>query len=445
MTGAGTVILHDCRTCLSKFIRRKTFEVLHYLVGHSPQLITKAVLLDAIWANAAVSDSLPAICVGELHRALGDKTKPYRFIETIPGRGYRFVAQVTSAPRSFVPTSTPSRAPMPVMVGRDDEPAHLRSWYSRVRNGERRIVFVGGETGIGKTTFVRAFPDTLTREGVPRIARGQCVEQRGEGEPYMPVLEALTRLCRERDGELVLKILRQLAPTWLAQMPALLNEAKDFARESPRQALSRHGMLLEMAQALEELARASPLVLFIEDLHWSDFSTLELIHTLSRRSEAARLLVIGTHRSLEMLAAAHPLRNIHEELRIHRQCEELQLKLLSLNDGAAYLATRFAGQSSLDRLALAVHSRTDGNPLFFVNLVDYLLALEGLDPDRRAPELAGLLEAGRIEVPRTIRQMIERALERLSAEEQAVLEAASVAGAAFPRRRLLPQSGCRLT
>jgi predicted ATPase len=85
-------------------------------------------------------------------------------------------------------------------------------------------VFVAGEAGIGKTTFVNAFLDTLGGTAA-RIARGQCIEQYGAGEPYMPVLEALMRLCREARAERVVDLLHKFAPTWLTQMPPLLSDA----------------------------------------------------------------------------------------------------------------------------------------------------------------------------------------------------------------------------
>ena len=92
-------------------LRRKTFEVLRYLVEHPAQLVTKEALLDAVWSQVAVSDSMPAICVRELRKALGDDDETRRFIETVHGRGYRFIAQVTSkaASDSALKTTSVSR------------------------------------------------------------------------------------------------------------------------------------------------------------------------------------------------------------------------------------------------------------------------------------------------------------------------------------------------
>src|SRR4029077_12864252 len=144
-------------------LRRKTFDVLLYLVDHAGQLVTKAALLDAIWSEVTVSDSMPAICVAELRKALGDEAKIPRFIETVYGRGYRFVAKVTSAAPKVATGQPPVSVwgPKAIVVGREDELARLQSWYSHVLEGQRRVLFVTGEAGIGKTTFVQTFLDSV--------------------------------------------------------------------------------------------------------------------------------------------------------------------------------------------------------------------------------------------------------------------------------------------
>jgi len=180
-------------------------------------------------------------------------------------------------------------------------------------------------------------------------------------------------------------------------------------------------MLREMAQTLAALAADAPLVILLEDLHWSDASTLDLIAALARRTEPARLLILGTYRQVEMLARDHPLRAIKEELELHQQCLELRLKPLNEEHIATYLNLRFAnnGATQSSGLAPAIYQRSEGNPLFMVNVVDYLVA--------QGPQL----DASKLETPRTIRQMIERNLRRLDPEEQSVLESASVAGVEF--------------
>ena len=415
-------------------LRRKTFDVLLYLVDHAGQLVTKRALLDAIWAEISVSDSMPATCVAELRKALGDEARVPQIIETVHGRGYRFIAKLKS-PASEAAQSVPS-SPRTIMVGRHDELAQLQHWYSRVVEGQRQVIFIAGEAGIGKSTFVQAFLDSIMQGGRVRICRGQCVEQYGAGEPYMPVLEGLSRLGQEAGGARLIEILIRFAPTWLAQMPALLTREERVNLVSEIQGVTtQQRMLREMTQALEALGAEAPLVLFLEDLHWSDFSTLELIAAIARRTELARLLIVGTYRPVEILANDHPLRTMKQELELHRYCEELRLKLLTENDVVDYLAKRVAGNPSprVGTLAPVVHALTDGNPLFMVNMVDYLLVDPGLllNSQMSEAEWAETLRAHRLDALRSTRQMVERNLERLKSEEQATLEAASVAGAEF--------------
>jgi len=135
-------------------VRPKTFGVLQYLVDHAGQLVTKAMLLDAVWPDLAVSDTMPATCVAELRRILDDDPKQPRFIETVHRRGYRFITPVTLVadrdPSEIVRTKA---GPGTMLVGREEELAQLQRWYSEVLEGSRRVIFITGEAGIGKTAW----------------------------------------------------------------------------------------------------------------------------------------------------------------------------------------------------------------------------------------------------------------------------------------------------
>src|SRR5689334_2198602 len=114
-------------------LRRKTFEVLLFLVEEPAQLVTKGTLLDAVRSQVAVSDSMPSICVAELRKALGDDPTAPRFIETVHGRGYRFNAQVTTttASDSALRMTSAARGPVPIMVGREAELEQLHGWFTQ--------------------------------------------------------------------------------------------------------------------------------------------------------------------------------------------------------------------------------------------------------------------------------------------------------------------------
>src|SRR5262249_30027124 len=205
------------------------------------------------------------------------------------------------------------------------ELAQLQSWLDTATKSERQLVFISGEPGIGKTTLVEAFLTRLANEYTQELwlGRGQCTEHYGAGEAYLPVLEALGRLCRERGGERVITLLHQHAPTWLVQMPALLSATDLETLQRKTAGAARERMLREFAEALEVITQERLLVLVLEDLHWSDVSTLELLSMLARRHEDAQLLIIGIYRPVELLTRDHLLKCIKQELRLHGRCQEL--------------------------------------------------------------------------------------------------------------------------
>src|SRR5262245_41708260 len=418
-------------------LRPKSFAVLRYLLERPGQLVTKEELLNALWPNTYVSDALVKDSILEIRKALGDDPRAQQFVETVHRRGYRWLASLRSTspvPSTEFQVQSSSPAPSPqhlvaTLVGREAELGRLHQWLGKALGGERQTVFVTGEPGIGKTTIVEAFLRQIVTEEKVWVGRGQCIEHYGAGEAYMPVLEALGRLCRAPEGEQLIDVLNRYAPTWLVQLPALL-KADDFERLQRKvQGATRERMLREMAEAVEILTAERPLILCLEDLHWSDVSTLELLSVLARRRETARLLVLGTYRPVEMLGNGHPLRAVKQELQLHQQCKELRLGFLTEPNVAAYLTSRFAAgvhsHASLQRLARAIHQRTEGNPLFMVNVVDYLSAQGVLGA---AGETRPTVQ---IEVPESIQQLIEKQLDRLSPEERRVLEVASVAGVQF--------------
>ncbi len=300
-----------------------------------------------------------------------------------------------------------------------------------MQGGERHLVCVTGEAGIGKTTLIDAWLARLAGEAPIGIARGQCVEQFGTGEPYRPVLEALGRLCRGPSGKAWVALLGAQTPTWLAQSPGLVPAGELEALQRRIAGVTRERMLRELAEALEVLTAQQPLVLVLEDLHWSDPSTLDFIAVLARRPEPARLLLLGTYRPPEVRHRAHPLAAVLHELALHGHSVEVPVTMLAEDAIATYLTHRLPGLTPVGPLARLVHQHTEGHPLFMVTLVEAWLTQGVLREQEGVWRLDAEVEALHDQVPDSLRQLIEGQLDRLSAAEQRVLEAASVAGVAF--------------
>ncbi|MCA9707781.1 MAG: protein kinase [Myxococcales bacterium] len=317
------------------------------------------------------------------------------------------------------------------IVGRESELDLLDRWAQAALRGERQVVLITGEPGIGKTTLIDAFLERLASTHPLQLASGKCIEHYGPGEAYLPLLEAAGRLCRTPAGGPFLEVLHKYAPTWLVQLPALMTELDAPALERRAQGATRERMLREMAEALEAFCAEHGTVLVLEDLHWSDVSTLEWLASMAQRREPAMLLVIGTYRPADVRGGAHPLRGIVQQLLAREQAHELPLHPLGAAAIERYLSERFEG-AALDKLCTAVADRTGGNPLFMINMVEYLTQRGVMvEQQGRWTLHEQALEATRHGVPESLRLLIEAQIERLDAEDQRVLEVASVLGIEF--------------
>src|SRR5262245_43327754 len=316
-------------------LRRRSLAMLCYLAAHPGRLVTKAELRQHVWGGTHVTDTVLRVCVREIRAALDDAADAPRYLETVGRQGYRFLVgddQELSPPRLARP-----------LVGRQGDLETLASCFQRAAQGTRQFVFVGGEAGAGKTTVVEMLLDRLAAEPGLRVTWGQCVEHFGEGEPYLPLLEALGHLSRGPDARGVAATFRRHAPLWLVQWPGLLPEAELERLQRQLQGATQARMLRELADALDVLTAETPLVLVLEDLHWSDRSTVECLNYLAQRRTPARLLVLGTYRPVETAVQAHPLRHVVHELCGRGQAVELRLELFAAEDVAAYVAGRLGG------------------------------------------------------------------------------------------------------
>ena len=430
-------------------LRPKAFAVLRHLVAHAGQLVTKQQLLDAVWPDTFVTDAVLKDSVRQVRDALGDDPASPQFIETAHRRGYRFIARIGEQHRSepiVTPTShapPPAKAPLTAtailraarvaapqgvrVLGREAELATITRWLERALIGERQIVFVTGEPGIGKTTLVNAVRDDAMTRGI-WVAWGQCLEHYGAGEAYLPVLDGLGRLCRTSNGTRVIELLRQHAPSWLLELPsAVTTEEREWLKKQIAGA-TRERMLRELGDAVDAITTEAPLMIVLEDLHWSDYATLDVIAHLARRLDRARLMVIGTYRPVDVIVADHPLKAVKSELHAHRLCRELALEYLSESAVDELLNVTFPGHQLPRWLTRLIHQRTEGNPLFMVNLVEHLLAERILVQEDSRWILKGSyadIESG---IPENVRVLIERQIDRLSPGERRALEGASVVG-----------------
>ena len=435
-------------------IEPQVYEVLAYLVANHDRVVTKDELLDHVWPERYITEAALNTRLMAARKALGDSGKEQRFIKTIHGRGYRFVGTVrgrdaSTATDSPAPVAFPLAASGPgldsrdagVMVGRGLERQHLEDAFSRAAAGIRQVVFVTGEPGIGKTTLVDDFVAGLNGTDVPFVARGQCIDYRGAAEAYMPVLEAFGFLARGPDSGRLVPLVAERAPTWLAQLPWLVPADQAEALRQLTVSNTRDRMLREMLELLEVLSAIRPVVLVLEDVHWIDYGTLDLIDAIARRIQPARLMVLATYRPSDVHTRDHPLALVQRELRARGYASELQLSELSLEAVRDYLQRRLPGCDCPDLLAEVLRRRTDGNPLFVGSLLESWIARGAIQQREAGWTLLVSVEELAEGVPESLRDLIGLQLEQIDPASRELLSVASVVGPEFTSAAVAAGSG----
>ena len=313
-------------------LRAKSLAVLQYLLEHPGRVISHLEFVQHVWVGTHVTRSVLRVCIWEIRQALGDSGATPEYIETVGQQGYRFCA-----PTRRTDASRRQEAPF---VGREAELAALRMALAEAQRGRLQLLFVTGDPGIGKTALIHQFLSQAPATTPLRVGRGQCIEQFGSGEAYLPWLDALGGLGREPGGEHLRDALRHTAPMWLVHLPLLVEPGEMDGLQRQVQGMGSERMLRQLVEALMILTRETVVVLVLENLQWSDTATMEMLGALARRSESLRLLVLGTYRPAEVIAHAHPLRQTVQELMAHRLCQVLQLELFTEEQVQAYVAQR---------------------------------------------------------------------------------------------------------
>jgi predicted ATPase/type II secretory pathway predicted ATPase ExeA len=344
----------------------------------------------------------------------------------------QLAALATGEPR----TTSFQRGPMIAdrrTVGREGERKRMRAIYNQVRDGQGRIVTVLGEPGIGKTVLIEDFLAELALlPERPFVVRGRCSERLAGAEAYLPVLEALDNLLHSSSGVSVHTLIKSIAPTWYVQVAHAATSQDSLARvREEAAAVSQERMKRELGALLQEASRLRPFVLFLDDLHWADVSTIDMLNYLGGRLDQMRLLVLATYRLADMTLGQHPFLGIRGELASHGALDEISLAFLDRRDVERYLSVMFPQHRFPNSLAELIHAKTEGSPLFMADVVRYLRD-SGSIVERDEGWVLARSEADAFrELPASIRSMIARKIERLDETDRKLLVAASTQGHEF--------------
>jgi hypothetical protein len=320
-----------------------------------------------------------------------------------------------------------------VTVGREAELSALRGAFESAAAGCGLLVCVTGEPGLGKTTLVEDFLAELAAgDRPPSLARGRCSERLAGAEAYLPFLEALDSLLQGDGGAAAAQVMKVVAPTWYVQLAPLaaddptLARVLEEAKGAPQERRKR-----ELGVFLHELSRRRPLVVFLDDIHWADPSSVDLLAYLGGKCAGLCLLVVLTYRLSDLALGRHPFGPVKLDLQGRGACREVALLGLTRADLDRYLALTFAGHRFPEEFAAAVHAKTGGTPLFMVDLLRYLHGRGVIVRDGDRWGLAQAVPDLERELPESVLGMIQRKVDQLDEADRQLLMAASVQGPEF--------------
>jgi class 3 adenylate cyclase len=397
-------------------------------VPHEGQYVGSAVIVAARLAQQAAAGEL---LVSEVVRALLPKTEAPRMSE----REGLVLKGIAEPPRVFSVTwrggasrgvATPEVAieaaePLsrqvlcPIVVGRDAELGVLTAALADAASGRARTILVSGEAGLGKSALLRRFREAATAAGA-RVLVGECSEVEAR-RPFGPFIDALSG----------------------AAIPLPTDLSQGGPGAEPIGEAERYRVHQGFAERIVQTARDAPLVLAIEDLHWADEATYELVPYLARKLRDARVLLLATYRSDE-LHRLHPLNHVLAELARGRLVEDVRLHKLSLEEtGTVLRAAMGLNRPPTTAFRQAIWDRTEGNPFFIEEILRALIEKGELayrdGAWRRTKEVADLA------IPVSVRDAVQQHLLAMEPTARKVIQIAAVIGPRFEFDLLAEVSG----
>jgi len=396
-------------------VQPKVFDLLVLLVSQADGVVPQREILAALWPDVVVSEASLSKAVAAARRALGDDSRKQAWIQTVRGRGFRFVGTVVAVARA-PETAVAATEPATALVGRRDVLAPIERAVAEASAVAGRLVLLAGEAGVGKTSVAREAARRAADAGV-RVLHGWCPEG-AETPALWPWLRALRTLfegCTPAEREQLAAGLGLGLDDLAALLPVL--QTRTGAASLPREPLdpsqARFRLLDTATEILRRAASARATLVVLDDFHRADSASLALLEFVKRDLADAPLALLVAFREDE-LAEGHPLRGLA------RGVGAVAIRLSGLApDEVAELAGRELDRTVTPAEARAIHEATGGNPFFVKELVRSL----GAAPDG---DLSAALGRGRL--PSGVRELLDRRLASLAADCVELLQLAAVAG-----------------
>ena len=314
-------------------------------------------------------------------------------------------------------------------VGYEKERAALWAGLESALTGRGLVVCIAGEPGSGKTTLVEDFLGEVVTSGRPsHIVRGRCSERLAGSGAYLPLLDALEGLLRGDARGLLTRLMKEVAPNWYAQVAPSLQTGGSPGQAPQMLAASQERLKRELNAFFRDVCGLRPLVVFLDDVHWVDAATIDILGYVANQIASAQMLIVATYRPSELQLAKHPFGALKLDLQSRGLCRDVSLELLTRDDIEQFLALEFPRHRFPSPFGAFVHAKTEGSPLFIVDLLRYLRAKNIVAAENGGWKLAAPVPDLERELPESVRSMIERKIEQLSAEDRRLLMAAGVQG-----------------
>jgi hypothetical protein len=316
-----------------------------------------------------------------------------------------------------------------IFVGREHELRQLQQAFEAARSGRGSLMMVVGEPGIGKTALCEQLATYAAIRGSKTLV-GHCYEEGSLSLPYLAFVEATRSyvLAREPDG------LKQDLGSGAAEVARIVSEVRQRLGIEPPSGggadpdEERWRLFQAVAGFLRNASAVQPIIVVLEDLHWADRGTLDMLIHLARNLQDSRLLLVGTYRDIEV-DRTHPLSAALAELRRAATFDRVLLRGLTADEVQRMLGA-IAGQTISWGFAEAVHRQTEGNPLFVQEVVRYLAEAGLIQREGGRWERAGQTPL-EMSIPEGLRDVIGKRLSRLSPECNRILSVAAVVGRDF--------------
>jgi len=430
------------------------FRILQMLLDRKGGVVSREEIRKRLWPSDTVVEFDRSInaAILKLRSALREASNDDGFIETVARRGYRLMvsfdseddgpaepandnataadvrAELLQADLDRLQTAAkePAAADEIPLIGRETEFAELKRALGEALAGRGSLVLIGGEPGIGKTHMARAVLAEARRRGAAGVV-GHCYEMEG-APPYVPFVEMLEYITRMAPREQLRTALGDDAAEVARLMPELRTMYPDIppAIQLPPEQ-QRRFLFNAFRSYVERAARATPVVVVFEDLHWADEPTLLLLQHHAQTLATTPMLVICTYRDVE-LETSGPFARTVETLVRKKQATRMLLRRLAM-DGVKDMLAVMSAQAPPASLVRVIFEETEGNP-FFVEEVFRHLSEEGKLFDAQGGWLRDL-RVERLQVPESVRLVLGRRLDRLGEAARRILTAAAVVGRSF--------------